>query len=226
LLLTALGRRWLIPPPFLRGVGWLAGLRVRRDGRPAPGARLLMVANHTSWLDILALAGASRSAFVAKGELAGHGFLKWLCEQNDTLFITRERRGSVTGQVSQLGQALAHRRMTIFPEGTTSDGTALLPFKSALLSAVEGAQGEVTVQPVALHYEDAPAIAWHGAEEGGANVLRILARTRPIRLTARFLPPLAGSELADRKTMAAAAERRIGEALALPRALPKSPPIA
>jgi len=230
LLLTALGRRWLLPPHFLRGVGWLAGLRVRREGRPAvppaPGARLLMVANHTSWLDILALAGASRSAFVAKGELAGHPFLKWLCEQNDTLFITRERRGSVAGQVSQLRDALAHRRMTIFPEGTTSDGTTLLPFKSALLSAVEGETDQVIVQPVALEYAEAPAIAWHGAETGGANVLRILARTRSVRVTVRFLPPLARPELADRKTMAAAAERRVRTALPLPAALPESPPIA
>jgi len=224
LLLTAIGRRSLIPPHFLRAIGWLAGLRVRRKGRPASG-KLLLVANHTSWLDILALAGASRSAFVAQGGLAGHRFLKWLCEQNDTLFISRDRRGTVAGQVALLREALARRRMTIFPEGTTSDGTALLPFKSALLSAVENA-GDVTVQPVALDYEDAPAIAWHGAETGGANVLRILARTRPIRVTARFLPPLAGPELADRKAMAAAAQQRIGEALALPPALPESPPIA
>jgi 1-acyl-sn-glycerol-3-phosphate acyltransferase len=69
-------------------------------------------------------------------------------------------------------------------------------------------------------------IAWHGAEAGGANVLRILARTRPIRVTARFLPPLAGQERANRKTMAAAAQRRIGQALALPPALSESPPIA
>ncbi len=228
LLLTAFGRRALIPPHFLRGVGWLAGLRVRREGRPAPGTaggKLLLVANHTSWLDILALAGVSRSAFVAQGGLAGHPFLKWLCDQNDTLFIARDRRGTVAGQVAQVRGALARRRMTIFPEGTTSDGTALLPFKSALFSAVEGS-GDVTIQPVALDYEDAPVIAWHGAEPGGANVLRILARIRPIRITARFLPPLSGTELADRKSMATAAQLRITEALAHPRALSESPPIA
>jgi len=224
LLLTGLGQRALIPPHFLRGVGWLAGLRVRREGRLRPG-KLLLVANHTSWLDILALAGVSRSAFVAQGGLAGHRFLKWLCDQNDTLFIARDRRGTVAGQVAQVRGALARRRMTIFPEGTTSDGTALLPFKSALLSAVEGS-GDVTVQPVALDYREAPAIAWHGEEPDGANVLRILARIRPIRVTARFLEPLSGSELADRKSMAAAAQQRIAGALTQPHALSESPPIA
>lgn len=229
LLLSAIGRRALIPPHFLRGVGWLTGLRVWREGRPAPGANgraLLLLANHTSWLDILVLAGASRAAFVAKGELAGHSFLKWLCEQNDTLFIARERKGAIGEQVSRLTALLDLRRVAIFPEGTTSDGTQVLPFKSALLSAVEGAGGDVTVQPVALDFEDAPEIAWFGDEPGGANVLRMLARTRPIRVTARFLEPLAGPELADRKAMASVAQRRIAEALKLSPALPKTRSIA
>jgi len=215
LLLTLIGRRSLLPPHFLRWVGVLAGLRVLRSGRPAAG-RVLLVANHTSWLDILALAGAGNSAFVAKGELAGHPALKWLCEQNDTLFIAREQRGTVARQVAQLRSALARRRMTIFPEGTTGDGTALLPFKSALLSAVEAADPGMTVQPVALEYEEARHIAWHGTEPGGANILRILARLRPVTVTVRFLAPLAEPELANRKAMAMAAERRIAEALALP----------
>lgn len=227
LLLTLLGRRAAIPPLFLRGVGWLAGLRVRRQGSPAPGP-LLLVANHTSWLDIFALAGTARAAFVAKGALAESRPLAWLCRQNDTLFVARERRGGVGGQVATLRAALARRRMAVFPEGTTSDGTVVLPFKSALLSVAEGA--EVAVQPVALAYPDAPAIAWHGAESGAANVLRVLARLRPVRVTVRILPPLSGAERATRKTMAAAAQRRIAGALGLPdaapSALPMPPPIA
>ena len=219
LLLTLLGRRAAIPPLFLRGVGWLAGLRVRRLGAPAPGP-LLLVANHTSWLDILALAGTARAAFVAKGTLAELRPLAWLCRQNDTLFVTRDRRGGVDGQVASLRAALARRRMAVFPEGTTSDGTGVLPFKSALLSAAEGAP--VAVQPVALAYDQPAAIAWHGEETGAANVLRVLARLRPVRLTVSFLPPLSGPERATRKAMAAAARHRVAAALALP----MPPPIA
>ncbi|BBC72333.1 1-acyl-sn-glycerol-3-phosphate acyltransferase [Altererythrobacter sp. B11] len=220
LLLTACGLRRAIPPHFLGVVGWLCGLRIRCIGRPAHG-KLLLLANHVSWLDILALAGVSRSAFVAHGGLAGHRLLKWLCDQNDTLFIARERRGTIAGQVAQLRAALARRRMTVFPEGTTGDGRGLLPFKSALLSSVERAGDDLddlTVQPVALVYEDAEGIAWLGDEPGADNVRRILCRTRPVRLTIRFLDPLAHEALHSRKAMAEAARAAIAAAL------PPAPP--
>jgi len=214
LLLTLVGLRRAIPPHFLGAVGWLAGLRVTVVGRPAPG-QLLLIGNHVSWLDILALGGACRAAFVAKGTLANNCLLGWLCAQNETLFIARERRGAVGEQVGQLRAALARRRMCVFPEGTTGDGTRLLPFKSALLSAAEAAPG-VTVQPVALDYRDAPEIAWTDAEPGAGNIRRLLARREPIRLTIRFLPPLDAAALASRKTMAEAAQSRIAAALPLP----------
>lgn len=202
-------REW-IPPLFLGAMGRIAGLEVRTEGTPRPGA--LFLANHVSWLDILALAGTSRAIFVAHSGLTGHGGLKWLCEQNDTVFIARERRGSVADQVAQVRAALGHRPVVIFPEGTTNDGTAMLPFKSSLLSAVEPLAGEVPIQPVALDYRDAAEIAWVNGEPGMANVRRILAR-RKVELTIRFLEPLTGEALANRKTMTAAARAAIIEAL-------------
>jgi 1-acyl-sn-glycerol-3-phosphate acyltransferase len=217
LAFTLMGRRDTLPPVFLRGVGWLAGLRVRTSGRAGPG-RLLILANHVSWLDILALAGRARAAFVAHAGLAGHPFLRWLCEQNDTVFITRDRRATVSAQVDQVTAALARRRLVIFPEGTTGDGRSLLSFKSSLLSAAQDVQSDgsaLTVQPVALDYADAAEIAWFGAETGGRNVLRLLARTAPVRLTIRFLEPLHGPQIADRKAMAAAAQATVASALRL-----------
>ncbi len=206
------GVRDVVPPIFLKTMGTLAGLRVRTEGDPQAGA--LLLANHVSWLDILALAGTSRAIFVAHSGLSLHGGLKWLCDQNDTVFITRDRRGSVANQVSQVRAALGERPLTIFPEGTTGDGTRLLPFKSSLLSAVEPLAGEVPIQPVALDYADAPEIAWFEDEPGLANVRRILARPK-VDLTIRFLDPLSGDEIANRKTMTAAAQDAIGRALRL-----------
>lgn len=194
-------------------MGRVAGLRVRTEGTPRKGA--LFLANHESWLDILALAGTSRAIFVAHSGLAVHGGLKWLCDQNDTVFITRDRRGSVAAQVEQVRQALSHRPLVIFPEGTTNDGTGLLPFRSSLLSAVEPLAHKVPIQPVALDYADAAGIAWFGAEPGMDNVRRILARRGRIELTIRFLEPLTGEALADRKAMTAAAQAAIAEALRL-----------
>jgi 1-acyl-sn-glycerol-3-phosphate acyltransferase len=192
-------------------MGRIAGLRVRIDGTPRPGA--LFVANHVSWLDILALAGASRAIFVAHSGLTVHGGLKWLCEQNETVFITRERRGSVAEQVAQVRAALGERPLVIFPEGTTNDGTGMLPFKSSLLSAVEPLAGEVPIQPVALDYRDAAEIAWVNGEPGLDNVRKVLAR-RQVELTIRFLEPLSGEALANRKTMTASAQAALARALA------------
>ena len=206
------GLRDAMPPLFLGLMGRIAGVRVRTAGEPRQGA--LLLANHVSWIDILALAGTSRAIFVAHSGLTGNGGLKWLCDQNDTVFIARERRGSVAGQVEQVRAALGERPLAIFPEGTTNDGTALLPFKSSLLSAVEPLAGEVPIQPVALDYADAAAIAWFEGEPGLTNVNKILSRRR-VELTIRYLEPLAGAALTNRKTMTAAAQEAIARALRL-----------
>lgn len=202
-----------MPPLFLKYMGRVAGLRVRTEGTPREGA--LFIANHVSWLDILALAGAAEARFVAHSGLSGHGGLRWLCEQNATVFITRHQRGSIADQVEQVRAALGAQPLTIFPEGTTDNGTALLPFKSSLLSAVEPLAGAVPIQPVALDYADASEIAWFDNEPGLANVRRLLARRGRIELTIRFLEPLSGAALTNRKTMTAAAQAAIGEALRL-----------
>jgi 1-acyl-sn-glycerol-3-phosphate acyltransferase len=204
------GRWW--PRVFLAGIGMIAGLHVRREGKPARGA--LLLSNHVSWLDIPALSHASGTAFVAHDGLTAFPLLKWLCEMNDTVFIARHRRGSVAEQVAQIRDAMAETGcLTLFPEGTTSDGTGLLPFKSSLLSALEPLPAGLAVQPVVLAYEDAAEIAWVGEEHGLENFKRMLARLRPIRLTIRFLPPLTGEELTDRKTVALAAQAAIARTL-------------
>jgi 1-acyl-sn-glycerol-3-phosphate acyltransferase len=210
---TLCGRRDIIPPLFLGTLSKIAGVRARVLGQPLPGA--LLLGNHVSWLDILALAGVTGTAFVAHDGLSAHPFLEWLCEQNETLFITRDQRGTVSAQVAQVTERLGHRRLTIFPEATTGDGISLLPFRSSLLSAVERVSHDVPVQPFALDFAEAPDIAWVGDEPGLVNFCRIMARTRPVHLTIRFLAPLAGDELTNRKTMATAAQARVAVALGM-----------
>jgi 1-acyl-sn-glycerol-3-phosphate acyltransferase len=113
----------------------------------------------------------------------------------------------VARQVEQVREAIGENgALTIFAEGTTSDGTGFLPFKSSLLSALAPVPQGVAVHPVLLDYgADTPAIAWVGDEHGGKSYLKIAARRRRIRLTVNLLPPLAEADLADRKKIAAAA---------------------
>ena len=204
------GRWW--PRVFLSSIGMIAGLHLRIEGRPTKGA--LLLANHVSWLDIPALAHATGTAFVAHDGLAAFPVLKWLCEMNDTVFIARTDRSSIAAQVQQVRAAMDQRgSLTLFPEGTTSDGTGLLPFKSSLLSALDPLPAGAVVQPVLLAYEDAARIAWVGEEHGLDNFKRILARLRPVRLTMKFLPPLEDTALGDRKAISAAARVQIAEAM-------------
>lgn len=205
------GRWW--PRVFLTSIGMIAGLHLRIEGRPHRGA--LLLSNHVSWLDIPALAHATGTAFVAHDGLAAYPLLKWLCEMNETVFIARHDRRSIADQVQQVRAAMDGRgSLTLFPEGTTSDGTGIHPFKSALLSALQPLPEGIVVQPVLLAYEDSARIAWVGEEHGLDNFKRILARLRPIRLTLEFLPPLTGAALADRKTISAAARASVAQAMA------------
>ncbi len=208
--LLGLDRMW--PRVFLTGVGHAAGIDLKRRGKRVPGA--LLLANHVSWMDILALSHAANSAYVAHDGLAQFGLLKWLCEMNETIFVARHRRTSVGEQTDAIRAALDHGgTLTLFPEGTTSDGTDLLPFKSSLLGALEPLPEGATVQPVLLAYEDVPQVSWVGDEPGLDNFKRILARVKPVRLTVHFLPPLSGDELTNRKTMTAAAQKAIAGAM-------------
>jgi 1-acyl-sn-glycerol-3-phosphate acyltransferase len=194
------------PRAFLGGIARIAGVRIAVCGASV-GRGTFLLANHVSWIDIPAIAGATGAAFVAHDGLAGVPLLRWLCEMNDTVFVARHDRSSIARQVAQVREAIQDSgSLTIFPEGTTSDGTALLPFKSALLSALDPVPEGIAVRPILLDYgAEAADIAWVGDEPGLANFKRILARSRPVTLTVHVLPPLAGEALANRKTITTAA---------------------
>lgn len=202
------------PRRLLRGTGWIAGARVTQVG-PRPGAGTLIVANHVSWLDIPMLAGATGCAFVAKDNLGDHPFMRWLCEENGTVFVERDRRGSVGEQLADMERAIrSHKTLCLFPEGTVSDGTKLLPFRSSLLSLAETSPLPLIVQPVAIDYGvNAPEFGWPAGETGQANFIRLLGRKGTVAVTLHFLKPLAPRQ--SRKVMTAHSRQAIAFALRL-----------
>ena len=209
-LCRLLGQSNPAPRLFLNGVTALAGVTVTTRGKCA-SAPVFLIANHVSWIDIAALSKITGCAFVGHDGLAAMPLLKWLCKMNNTVFVARHDRASVAGQIEAVRAATSQmHRLTIFPEGTTSDGTGLLPFKSSLLSAFEPLPARISVQPVLLGYgAEAADIAWIGDEHGLDNFLRILARRKPVQLAIHFLPPLHGAALDSRKTIAAAAREAV-----------------
>jgi lyso-ornithine lipid O-acyltransferase len=206
-----------VPPLFLGGIARIAGVQTHRAGC-LPQGRTFLLANHVSWLDICVLAGATGCAFVAHDGLASFGPLRWLCRLNDTVFVARSDRGSVATQVEQVREALHETgALTLFPEGTTGPGVPLLPFKSALVSALVPLPGDVAVIPVWIDYGcEAQDIAWIGEEAGLDNVLRILARREPIAVKVHMLGELSDEALSNRKTITAAARQAIESAMASP----------
>jgi len=207
-----LRRRSPWPPRFLAAVAWLLGARIRREGANVRPPTLL-VANHTSWLDILVLAGATGCAFVSKDEL-GLGLIHWLADQNATVYVKRGHVKGAKDQAVAIARALeGDKPVALFPEGTTGPGTHLLPFRSTLLEAANYAAKDVEIRPVAIDYGDAAAEVGWWEEPGKDNVLRILGRRGTLPVRVKLLGPL--DRAGDRKQLTEAARNAIGDALGL-----------
>jgi 1-acyl-sn-glycerol-3-phosphate acyltransferase len=202
------------PMLFLRYAARVCGARVETHGTHLK-RDVFFVANHISWLDILALAGASGTAFVAKAELAEAPVVGWLASLNRTVFVKREHRMGVAEQINALKEALVDNwSVTVFPEGTTTDGQSLLPFKTSMLSVLEPPPSGVMVQPVIIDYGPvAEWIGWIGQEGGVNNAKRVLSRKGSFKVRLFFLEPFSPEEFKGRKAIGQESRRRIEEAL-------------
>ena len=209
-----IGARSIWPQVFLGFAGRCAGLNVRIEGTPLSD-HVLFAANHVTWLDILALGGATRAIFVSRDDVEGWPLVGWLAGLNDTIYVARQARREVHGQADRLRRALAAgRAVALFPEGTTD--RALLPFRPSLFASLFPPLPGVRVQPVAIDYGAlADEIAWVGAEEAGANAKRVLLRKGGIPVVLRFLEPVDPHRAGDRKALAGQARAEVAEALGL-----------
>ena len=208
------GRTSPWPRRFLARVGRAAGMRARVVGEPLC-THVLFLANHQSWLDIMLIAGASGAAFVSKEEVARWPVIGWLASLNKTIFVARTQRGAVRDQADALRVALeSGQPVALFPEGTTSGGTEVLPFRASLLASLFPPPPGVRVQPVAIDYGPAGSeIMWVGEEAAAANAKRVLSRRGTAEVTLHFLAPIDPAAAGDRKVLAQASRAEILEAL-------------
>ncbi|WP_353204813.1 1-acyl-sn-glycerol-3-phosphate acyltransferase [Sphingomonas sp.] len=202
------------PRYYLATAARICGARVTVKGT-ALRRDAFYIANHVSWIDILAIAGASGTAFVAKAEIRDAPVVGWLARLNRTVFVEREDRLGVAEQINRLRDALAETwSVTVFPEGTTTDGRSLFPFKTPMLKVLEPPPPGILVQPVLLDYGTvSEEIAWIGEESGKDNAVRLLARPGTFRVTVTFLEPFHPRDFTGRKAIAAESRRRIEDAL-------------
>ena len=197
---------------FLRRLG----VDLIAQGTPRPGAKLL-VANHISWLDIMAINAVVPARFVSKSEVRHWPVFGWLANKTDTLFIERERPRDALRVVHQMAAALqAGDTLAVFPEGTTANGHALLPFHANLLQAAVATA--TPVQAIALRFADAEhAISPAAAYVGDTSLLQSLWWVACADgLTARVtVLPAQSVAHADRRRLAERLRSEIDEALAL-----------
>ncbi len=179
------------------------GITLRASGTVHAGP-LLIVANHISWVDILAINAVHPARFVSKADVKHWPFLGFLVASGGTLFIERERKRDALRVVHQIAEALKSGDIVaVFPEGTTSDGHGVLPFHANLLQAAIST--ESPVQPVVLRYRDAhSAISAAPAYVGDTSLAASLwATVTADKLVAEvWVENAQGARHADRRALA------------------------
>ena len=211
---------------YHRFVARLFGIHIRVKGTP-PSKATLLLANHSSWLDIVIFSAAAPLSFIAKSEVNNWPFFGTLARLQRTVFVTRARRSETGVARDAIAQRLAQGDvLVLFPEGTSNDGNTVLPFKSALLSAADTVLADgtkVPVQPVSTAYvarqgipmgrENRPLYAWYGDMELVPHLWEAL-KAGPLDVIVQFHPPLPAM---DRKELAKIAWETVrkGQAAAL-----------
>jgi 1-acyl-sn-glycerol-3-phosphate acyltransferase len=208
------GARPIWPQVFLSYGAACFGVRVTVIGEPLRD-KVLVVANHVSWLDTLLLGGAAPVNFVARADVEQWPLVGWAAGLNRTIFVARDVRSSVRGQADALREALANGgAIALFPEGTTEGGSGLLPFRASLFASLFPPLDGIRVQPVAIDYGAAQRdVLWLGDEPFGTNAKRILSRPGTIQATLRFLEPIDPAGAGDRKAVAARSQEEIAQTL-------------
>ena len=191
----------------------LMGIRLVVSGR-APHLRgngAMIVANHISWLDIHLLHSILPCRFIAKADIAQWPLFGWLAVQTGTLFLAREKRSAIREMNTTLASLLAEGEcLALFPEGTTTAGDRVLPFRGALFEPV--IQSNAQIFPVSIRYLDrhgqrTEAPAYYGEMTLAESLWRI-ARAEPFTAEIVFMPPIAAGAC-DRRSLVAVAETQI-----------------
>jgi lyso-ornithine lipid O-acyltransferase len=229
----ALGRRETVrrlPWLWHRLATRIIGIRVHVHGAPAVARPLLIAANHVSWLDITVLGSVMPLSFISKAEVAGWPIFGLFAKLQRSVFVERERRaktGDVAGEIA--GRLAAGDVLVLFPEGTSSNGIHVLPFRTALVGAAarEAGGAPVTLQPLGVNYTQLhglpigrfhkPRVAWYGDMEMAGHLWWVLKHGE-IDVDVAFGEPIAFAAGTDRKAAAREAERTVrrlvGEATA------------
>ena len=224
-VITRLGLDWNLVPRMFHTLGCIfLSMKVTVIGEPSHDRPTLIVSNHISWTDIVAIGSKADVTFVAKSEIARWPFVGFMASLQRTLFVDRKRRGDAHRASREMGRRIAAGgAVLLFGEGQSDIGTHVLPFRSALIGAAQHAMeeagaGEVMIQPVTIAYTrlqglpvgrtDRSLIAWIKSKSFRQNIREILTGgTREVTLAFGTPRPLSAG--ADRKLLARETENEV-----------------
>ena len=215
--LLRLNGRGRVSLHYSRAVCALLGVRIKVVGRPPEHHAVLILANHVSWLDILAITATVPVIFVAKSEVARWPLIGWVARARGTVFVERDRRQRTPEANADIARHLADgQSIVLFAEGTSSDGNRVLPFRTALVGALREALAQVeagkriAVQPLSIGYtgllglpmgrQHRPVVAWYGDRDLLPH-LREFLRRGAVDVTLSWGEPIEQENGADRKAV-------------------------
>lgn len=215
----------IVPNLFHRAACAVIGIRITQIGERTRESPALILSNHASWLDIIVLGAIAPVVFVAKSEVADWQLFGQLAKLQRTVFVERERRHKTGDAARAMGdRLLGGDAVVLFPEGTSSDGIRILPFRSALIGSVHHAIGDsthherVTVQPVSLayvRYGGVPVgralrdkVAWYGDVDLIPHLLGVFS-SGAVDVTVSWGEPIGYGMTANRKEIARDAENAV-----------------
>lgn len=215
------------PHWYHRQVCRLLGIRLVIDGEVVGDRPVLLVANHTTWLDIPVLSAVAPASFVAKKEVGSWPFVATLARLQRSVFIDRTRRTAVGAAAGEIVGRLAQGdNVILFAEGTSSDGNRVLPFLTSLFAAAKPSAEEVDAAPDAvvqtlsvvytrlhglpLGRADRPGVSWYGDMEMLSHAWQLL-KAGPLNVEIRIGQPVALASFADRKALARHSEAEVRE---------------
>jgi 1-acyl-sn-glycerol-3-phosphate acyltransferase len=228
--------QWVLEKLNLPGWGFIASnyyrvlrallrIQVRVVGNPVRDRAVLFVSNHVSWVDIVVIGSVTPVAFVAKREVASWPLVGITAKMQRTVFVDRGRRHQTGDAVGEIVKRVASgTSVVLFAEGTSSDGNRVLPFRSALLGAIEDQSGggSILMQPMAITYirqhglpmgrQHRPLVAWYGDLDFMPHIKAFIERGAVDALVTYGDPVPADRDI-DRKAMSKRLEETVRDLL-------------
>ena len=188
------------------------GIKIKTFGKVSINSPILLISNHASYLDIIILGSLFKTSFIAKKEISKWPLLGILAKLQNTIFIDR-RVSSLKNQENQIIKHLNEKKnLVIFPEGTSSDGNRVLPFKSSLFNIFEkNLNSKILVQTITIVYKkingipmnriERKNITWHSNMDLIPNIFNVLKKLS-IEVEVIFNDEFLPSKEYDRKKLA------------------------